>query len=47
VTTAAIAYRRFVEGVAVRDLLLSATPLPGTLLMIATKNLTRFGSPEG
>jgi hypothetical protein len=44
---AAIAYRRFVEGVAVRDFLLSAAPLLGTLLMIATKNLTRFGSPEG
>jgi hypothetical protein len=31
----------------VRDYLLSATPLLGSLLMIATKILTRFGSPEG
>jgi len=31
----------------VRGFLLSAIPLLGTLLMIATKNLTRFGSPEG
>ena len=30
-----------------RGFLLSAIPLLGTLLMIATKNLTRFGSPEG